>query len=477
MSEKETVGMTEQVKETKKVSKADEAKKKKAKYAMIKVIVALCAVLCIVLTVFEMGATYRAIKAVDVDGTEYSVAEYNWMYSTSVYEVYNNLYQSYGDLTSYFLNVQKPLDEQKYSEEETWADYIKAYADNALIEMTELYNAAKESGFVLPEEVAATIEAEWAYLEYSAAYYGTTVGSYVEMNYGRGVNEKVFKDMYERYLYSIAYAESFVEGQEVAADEIDAYYAENAADFDSVSFKYYFANGTDEEGNEKELEMQMAKNEAEAIVAGTEEVEFSTQKYALAAGLEEAYAEWLFDEARVAGDREMFEAEGGYYVFEFIGLDDLHYNTVNVRHILVAPKDTADEASWQEALAKAEEYKAEWEALGGSEEDFAEVAKEHSEDSNASAGGLYENVYKGQMVEEFENWCFDSARKIGDSDIVKTTYGYHVMYFSGEAQDYYSYVVENSIVADRYTEYLDGLVDGVEVVGLSGERFVAKHFN
>ena len=75
MSEKETLGMTEQVKETKELSPAEKAKKKKAKYALVKVIVALCVVLCVVLTVFELGVTYRMVKAIEVDGTEYYVAD------------------------------------------------------------------------------------------------------------------------------------------------------------------------------------------------------------------------------------------------------------------------------------------------------------------------------------------------------------------------------------------------------------------
>ena len=39
------------------------------------------------------------------------------------------------------------------------------------------------------------------------------------------------------------------------------------------------------------------------------------------------------------------------------------------------------------------------------------------------------------MVDPFDEWCFDDARKAGDTGIVKTDYGYHVMYYvsKGEA--------------------------------------------
>ena len=477
MSEKETLGMTEQVKETKELSPAEKAKKKKAKYAFAKVVVALCVVLCVVLTVFELGVTYRTIKAIDVDGTEYSVAEYNWLYTNSVYEVYNNLYKTYGEMAAYFFNPQGNLSEQVYDSEtgETWAEYIKTYTDNTFVEMTKLYDEGKSVGYELDEEYLETIETEWDSMEAVAKSYGYTVNDYAEMNYGRGVNEKVFKGMYERYYYAFTYAENFAENEEVSADDIDAYYGENAERFDSVSYKTYFASGTAAEGEDAEAAMEEAKAKAEAVLAGTEEAEFTEANYSVKASVSGTYADWLFDEARVAGDKELFETESGYYVVEFVEANDLHYNTVDVRHILVAPEDTSNETAWQEALEAAEEYEAEWKELGGSEENFAEVAAKYSVDSSAANGGLYENVFKGQMVTEFEDWCFDPARKAGDSEIIKTSYGYHIMYFSGVAEEYYDYMVDSAVRSDRLNAYLDELTEGVETSELFGSRFVAKH--
>ena len=38
------------------------------------------------------------------------------------------------------------------------------------------------------------------------------------------------------------------------------------------------------------------------------------------------------------------------------------------------------------------------------------------------------------MVTEFNDWCFADGRAVGDSGIVKTSYGYHIMFFSGEGE-------------------------------------------
>ena len=110
---------------------------------------------------------------------------------------------------------------------------------------------------------------------------------------------------------------------------------------------------------------------------------------------------------------------------------------VDVRHVLLQPEGGergedgypvfTDEA-WEACRQKAEEIYNNWQAGDKSEESFAQLAVDNSEDGNATTGGLYENVYKGQMVAEFENWCFDEARQTGDHGLVKTRAGYHIMF-------------------------------------------------
>ncbi|MBQ3236307.1 MAG: hypothetical protein IJA92_02145, partial [Oscillospiraceae bacterium] len=182
-----------------------EKSNKKRNYTIAKIVVALCVVLCVVLTVFEMGFTYRMLKAAEVDGTEYSVAEYNWLYTNSLYEVYNDYYQSYGELAAYFINPQMPLDEQQYSEEETWADFIKDYTDSSLINVTVLYNEAVANGFELDQKYYDNIDAEWEAMSVTAKANGLSANGYVQASYGKGVNEEVFRNMYERYYTAYTY--------------------------------------------------------------------------------------------------------------------------------------------------------------------------------------------------------------------------------------------------------------------------------
>ena len=113
---------------------------------------------------------------------------------------------------------------------------------------------------------------------------------------------------------------------------------------------------------------------------------------------------------------------------------------MDVRHILVMPEgattdnirtDTFDDAAWEASRQKAEELLAQWEQGDKSEDSFAELAKANSQDGSASDGGLYTGVSEGQMVEAFNDWCFDDVRQPGDYGIVKTEFGYHLMFFVG----------------------------------------------
>jgi hypothetical protein len=96
----------------------------------------------------------------------------------------------------------------------------------------------------------------------------------------------------------------------------------------------------------------------------------------------------------------------------------------------------------------------EWLSKHNDEDGFSVMAQVYSQDpGSASNGGLYENVYKGQMVEPFENWCFDESRQYGDYGIVKTNYGYHIMYFV--SSDYVWFLTaESDMMVEKGNEFL-----------------------
>lgn len=131
---------------------------------------------------------------------------------------------------------------------------------------------------------------------------------------------------------------------------------------------------------------------------------------------------------------------------------------VDVRHILVMPQGgttgedgstTYSEAEWEACRQEAQKILDEYLAGEQTEERFAELANTYSVDGGSNQnGGLYTDVYVGQMVEPFEDWCFDESRTHGETGLVKTTYGYHVMFFVESKEAWYE-TAWGDLLADR----------------------------
>lgn len=146
---------------------------------------------------------------------------------------------------------------------------------------------------------------------------------------------------------------------------------------------------------------------------------------------------------------------------------DVNEKYVNVRHALIMPEgatsetirtETFSEEAWAASEKKAQELYDQWKNGDMSEESFAALANAESQDGDGTTGGLFENVYKGQMVEEFENWCFDETRQVGDHGIVKTAFGYHIMFFCG-SQDVWYATAENDLINELAYEMLDAALE------------------
>ena len=164
-------------------------------------------------------------------------------------------------------------------------------------------------------------------------------------------------------------------------------------------------------------------------------------------------------QAKFEEDTKISEDEMKKYYEE--NKDDFYTDTVTASHILIKTIDDdgneLSDAKKKEAKKKAEEVLTKVK----SGEDFAELAKEYSEDSSASSGGELGTFGRGKMVTEFENAAF--AMKAGEiSDIVETEYGYHIIKVTDrvDKQETYDDVkdkIKSTLASEKYTEYVEKL--------------------
>ena len=126
----------------------------------------------------------------------------------------------------------------------------------------------------------------------------------------------------------------------------------------------------------------------------------------------------------------------------------------DVRHILIEPEggETAEDgtttytdAQWEACRIEAQALLDQWKAANGTEDDFAALATEHSGDIGSQQnGGLYANLTKEtNFVTEFKDWYMDENRKSGDTGLVKSSHGYHIMFFV-DSRDIWFYEAYNA---------------------------------
>lgn len=329
-----------------------------------------------------------AIRLQDQDGKD--LAEIS---NAQLSYYYWGEYYYYVQTSGFGFDASVSLADQQYSDDMTWQDYFLQNACTSIQQIEALKAAATEAGFTMPEEYQTEYDTTIASMADYAVQAGFTDsdGNGDVLAYIQdSYGSAATEDSFAQYLYDSYYVTAY-------SDEI----------YNSLSF-------TDEEI--------------------------------------EAY----YDD-----NSDMFEA---------YGIEKSELPNVNVRHILIEPaateteseessavedsavEDANEEAAWADAEAEAERIYEEWKAGDATEESFGELANTYSADTGSNTtGGLYEDVYPGQMVEEFNDWCFDSNRKPGDTAIVETSYGYHIMYYVGATENYYWKTAAESEL--HYQEY------------------------
>lgn len=496
--------------------KAAEQKKQKKKRA-IRSIIAIVLVLavgigCLYGLVIRPNAMPRKTIALRTGEHDLSAVQFGYYY----YDAINSFYQNYGSYINYVMSdPSMPIDQQIYDEEtgKTWADYFMESAAESAKYDYAAYDAAVAAGYTLSAEGEQSIQDSLNDLEEHVKEDGyKSLNAYFSEVYGKGSSKASYIEYQRLHMTASEYAQK-VDAERVYTDEqIQAKDDENPAVYSNVTYRSYYLSASnflpeddaseDDEETEEDTEaeeakkaeaLEQARKAAQEMADASEKNEGKFIEMAMELATESAkqtyenpdatlhtgdtyddvnalLKDWLYDDARQEGDVSTFaDGDSGYYVVYYLSTDDNNYNTVNVRHILIAPEadedsdedganDAVSDAADASAKAEAEQILADWKAGEATEDSFAALATEKSSDS--PEGGLYENVYHGRMVEEFNDWCFDPARKTGDTDIVKTTYGYHIMYFIGQGDNYRRTQIVSDLKQADYDEWINGLIEG-----------------
>lgn len=532
-------GMTQKQRQEAEAAKA--AKRKTTIYWTVGI---LCAVAAAGLLIWNnmSGIVEKAhLKdtAVTVDGTDFTVGDLQYYYSEARQQI-TSIQNAYGISMGYSTSQSDGAQWRSETNNETWADYFRTSAVNSLKQVTALCNAAKEEGYTLSEDGQTSINSTLAQIDAYRAQYNMTRSEYLAQIYGHGVTEEVFLRNLTNSMLASEYSQHHQDGISYDDAALDAYYKEHPDTLDSYDYRVFIINGTpavktDSDGNtieatdtEKEHAKMVAESSAKEAVAEIEAAEdrekafieaapkyvsentkdayTNDENYSLASGVlgstlnnnGAAYASWLMDSARKAGDVTYVASGNDYQVVLFLGRKLETAPTVDMRHILIRP-ETSDEDSTNESgvkvpsQAEMDAAKAElqtildqWKAGEATEESFAALAEEHSEDGRGSdgklsaEGGLYDHVSEGDMIPSIDEWLFTAGRKPGDVEMLAYNeengryYGWHLVYFVQENEPYWKKAARDAKRSTDQSEWLTALTDAVEVVNADGMQYVGS---
>ena len=449
--------------------------------------------------------------ALTVGDTKISVGYYNYYYNQTVETYLDEAQNGYNDLKANVdFSQQKTTDDdgneitwkQKFKDDTIWQiKYLMAY-----------YEAALEAGCKLTDEQKETINTNIKSIQGNAAAKNQSVKAYLEENVGEYVGINTMKTVYERLLVAQSYYYQANIKLTANDEEIKASFDENKDNYKSISFALIEIPYTEDDdikavkakadayckeiksltdmknlipevsGSlvEQYIAYGYAKDEKEAIkaIAGSMEHTFTAEQFK-DWFINDEISDWIYSEDTAVGSVAAF-------IDEDYSCIDLIYKITNpildetkfysVRHILVIPgsntesEDEGEEAAtkaeyteeeWAAALEKANAIVDEFNATDKSEISFAELAEKYSEDVSSTSAGGYGyyggEIFKtelGVMVPEFEAWGTDSSRQYGDVGIVKSKYGYHIMYFV-YAGPTYMYSAKNDAESLKTDEFIN----------------------
>ena len=467
------------------------------------------------------AATYGEEKITAAEYNYYYMNLYNEAASMS--QQYDQ--QSAGAGSAYFNLYTSPA-EQDYTGDDapetvkTWQDYFRYTAPQRAFLMKKLYNEAmseeaKANGFEITEAQKTEIETEiQEYIDTHAekakeADYA--LDNYIARVYGSGVNEKVLRELSERDSIARLYLQWYQKQAQssITKETVDKYYADHKDEIDVASFRYFTVSYAEavEGSTDPVYTKEQAKARAEqfkseaatvdAFVAAAKKFAPASYKDAYASDsatlaenltktnltqLSEDFANWTFDAKRVAGDIAIFDVElqEAYYII--LMTEPAHKDTsvasADVRHLLVQAQTTREDAegasiklsedeiaaNFAAAKTEADKLLQQWKNEGATEEKFIELVKAHTDDAgSAETGGLYEGITStSSYVPEFLEWSLGDHKK-GDTGIIKTDYGYHIMYMvSSDPTEKWESDIRTTLSSDDYNAYVEDSFEDIK---------------
>ena len=473
--------------EKRQIRAKDNQKVQKRKKLITTIAAAAVVVVLLFLVVFNSTLFYTGMTALKAGDWNFTNADFNYEYFNNYYNTYATISQNYGDYAYLLLDPNTPLDEQNYSETQTWDAYFEESAFNQLQQMAILNDMGKAEGWKLSSEQKAEVDAAIENVKTSAISQGySDYRAYLRAMYGKGMNEDHLRELLETSFYATYYSQELLERwkDSYSEEEKAAAYDEVRKDYDLISYMMYYVESVvdEENGIDATAAMAAASDIAVNIAAAADQETFADAvlnfapeeekgtyedpeaclyRNRMPSAINSEWAGWLTDSARVYGETKIFNDAEGYYVLMYLDTNPNEYRLASFRGIVIpVAKDEATGAYTDATLSAAESVVDEIITAYNedpTEETFADLANTYNTDGSTN-GGLYENIAMGQLDNyDLETYIFDDSRTVGEVSSFYKDGNYYVVYFAGRSEQNYNLMIgEDLKVQEQYASLIEG---------------------
>ena len=382
-----------------------------------------------------------------------------------------NNYYNYSEKGYYNLKKGKPLEKQYFIDADgnkiSWLDKIDTETKEQIQYVTCFYeeaikdNKGKEPD--ITEEQKENKKEQINQLKSNAETANQSLEEYIVSTYGNYCGLKTIEKVLNQNYIANNYYQKFRINLSISEKEINKYFSEHKKEYLKVPIAFlqcdYNANNKKEKTKllndivskihtENDLKKYIKtlckdiidnyikegyfKNTTDCVEALSSNIS-TVQKYDKNTFTEEAL-KWLFENNEYVGECNYFDdvANSSFYIILKLDKPSLQMEEMySIRHILVENKDTADNIITKYNNTEKTEY------------DFANLAEKYSTDletitagNNGIYGGIYSGLKKGTMISQIEKWALDPSRKYGDIVLIKSDYGYHIIFFLDKEYEY-----------------------------------------
>lgn len=320
------------------------AEKQERANKTVSIVIAVCSILIIaaMLIFIPLSKKRAGLKEFfKINDESVSALEFNYYKN----RVMNNFVTSYGSLLPYIgLDTSQDMNQQIFDATTgmTWSEYFDQQAVTSITESRALLNDMKAKGETV--DISSTLELYKQNLKETAAAANSSVKDYLVRLYGNSATEDRIMGFIENELVASTYYSKLMEKYAASEEDIQKELDENAIKYTSIDYRilpFYTNLPTGTAESEVEKAMSQIKQKADEMLAKVlagEDFETLCGDYAYETMRSEyidpetdksletltdltpndayaGYSNWLFDEARKAGDATVYVADEDQMVY------------------------------------------------------------------------------------------------------------------------------------------------------------------